>query len=132
MQHEQASGINFFQRYLTVWVLLCMIVGVAIGHFLPSVPAFLSTLQVDSISIPIAILIWLMIYPMMMKVDFQSVKAVGAVRRDEPRSSRDDRRRADGSPRYADARAHCQCEQAAFPQLNTAKNKPSVWMVYFL
>ena len=75
MQHEQASGINFFQRYLTVWVLLCMIVGVAIGHFLPSVPAFLSTLQVDSISIPIAILIWLMIYPMMMKVDFQSVKA---------------------------------------------------------
>lgn len=144
MQHEQASGINFFQRYLTVWVLLCMIVGVAIGHFLPSVPAFLSTLQVDSISIPIAILIWLMIYPMMMKVDFQSVKAVGrapkglfvtwhrAVRRDEPRSSRDDRRRADGSPRYADARAHCQYEQAAFPQLNTAKNKPSVWMVYFL
>ena len=79
MQHEQASGINFFQRYLTVWVLLCMIVGVAIGHFLPSVPAFLSTLQVDSISIPIAILIWLMIYPMMMKVDFQSVKAVGMV-----------------------------------------------------
>lgn len=44
MQHEQASGINFFQRYLTVWVLLCMIVGVAIGHFLPSVP-FLSTLR---------------------------------------------------------------------------------------
>lgn len=77
MQHEQASGINFFQRYLTVWVLLCMIVGVAIGHFLPSVPAFLSTLQVDGISIPIAILIWLMIYPMMMKVDFKSVKAVG-------------------------------------------------------
>ena len=77
MQHEQASGINFFQRYLTVWGLLCMIVGVAIGHFLPSVPAFLSTLQVDGISIPIAILIWLMIYPMMMKVDFESVKAVG-------------------------------------------------------
>lgn len=76
MQHEQAGGINFFQRYLTVWVLLCMIVGVAIGHFLPSVPAFLSTLQVDGISIPIAILIWLMIYPMMMKVDFKSVKAV--------------------------------------------------------
>lgn len=76
MQHEQV-GINFFQRYLTVWVLLCMVVGVAIGHFLPSVPAFLATLQVDGISIPIAILIWLMIYPMMMKVDFESVKAVG-------------------------------------------------------
>lgn len=77
MQHGQMSGINFFQRYLTVWVLLCMVVGVAIGHFLPAVPAFLATLQVDGISIPIAILIWLMIYPMMMKVDFESVKAVG-------------------------------------------------------
>ena len=46
MQHEQV-GINFFQRYLTVWVLLCMVVGVAIGYFLPSVPAFLATLQVE-------------------------------------------------------------------------------------
>ena len=132
MQHEQV-GINFFQRYLTVWVLLCMVVGVAIGHFLPSVPAFLSTLQVDGISIPIAILIWLMIYPMMMKVDFQSVKAVGrapkglfvtwhrAVRRDEPGRARDDRRRADRSPRHADPRTHRQCESAVLPQLNMAK-----------
>ena len=112
--------MSVFERYLTVWVLLCMVVGVAIGHFLPAVPAFLATLQVDGISIPIAILIWLMIYPMMMKVDFQSVKAVGrapkglfvtwhrAVRRDEPGRARDDRRRADGSPRHADARAHRQ------------------------
>lgn len=77
MEHESQTGISFFQRYLTLWVLLCMVVGVAIGHALPAVPAFLDTLQVMGISIPIAILIWVMIYPMMMKVDFQSIKAVG-------------------------------------------------------
>lgn len=77
MEHESQTGISFFQRYLTLWVLLCMVVGVAIGYALPAVPAFLDTLQVMGISIPIAILIWLMIYPMMMKVDFQSIKAVG-------------------------------------------------------
>ncbi|MDY4727627.1 MAG: ACR3 family arsenite efflux transporter [Megasphaera elsdenii] len=77
MEHESQAGISFFQRYLTLWVLLCMVVGVAIGYALPAVPAFLDTLQVMGISIPIAILIWVMIYPMMMKVDFQSIKAVG-------------------------------------------------------
>lgn len=77
MEHESQTGISFFQRYLTLWVLLCMVVGVAIGYALPAVPAFLDTLQVMGISIPIAILIWVMIYPMMMKVDFQSIKAVG-------------------------------------------------------
>lgn len=77
MEHESHAGISFFQRYLTLWVLLCMVVGVAIGYALPAVPAFLDTLQVMGISIPIAILIWIMIYPMMMKVDFQSTKAVG-------------------------------------------------------
>lgn len=77
MEHESQTGISFFQRYLTLWVLLCMVVGVAIGYALPAVPAFLDTLQVMGISIPIAILIWVMICPMMMKVDFQSIKAVG-------------------------------------------------------
>lgn len=67
MEHESQTGISFFQRYLTLWVLLCMVVGVAIGYALPAVPAFLDTLQVMGISIPIAILIWVMIYPMMMK-----------------------------------------------------------------
>lgn len=77
MEHESQTGISFFQRYLTLWVLLCMVVGVAIGYALPAVPAFLDALQIMGISIPIAILIWVMIYPMMMKVDFQSIKAVG-------------------------------------------------------
>ena len=71
------AGISFFQRYLSVWVLICMGAGILIGHFLPVVPAALSHLQVAGISIPIAVLIWVMIYPMMLKVDFQSIREVG-------------------------------------------------------
>jgi ACR3 family arsenite transporter len=71
------AGISFFQRYLTVWVFLCMILGILIGNFLPAMPEVLGRMQIAGISIPIAILIWIMIYPMMIKVDFQSIKNVG-------------------------------------------------------
>ena len=74
---NQSKGINTFQRYLSVWVLLCMAIGVLIGHFIPAIPATLGKFQISGISIPIAVLIWVMIYPMMMKVDFQSVKQIG-------------------------------------------------------
>lgn len=74
---EQKSEINFFNRYLSIWVFLCMVAGVLIGRFLPTVPIFLEKLNIAGISVPIAIFIWIMIYPMMMKVDFQSVKQVG-------------------------------------------------------
>lgn len=70
-------GISIFQRYLTLWVLLCMVLGVLIGKYLPAVPAFLNRFEYAKVSIPMAILIWLMIYPMMMRVDFQSIKNVG-------------------------------------------------------
>ena len=71
------SGISFFQRYLTVWVLLCMAAGVALGHYIPQAAAFLSRFEYARVSIPMAILIWVMIYPMMMKVDFNSVRDIG-------------------------------------------------------
>ena len=71
------KGISSFQKNLTWWVLGCMAAGVAIGHFLPAIPGFLNKLQIAGISIPIAVLIWVMIYPMMMKVDFQSVRQIG-------------------------------------------------------
>jgi ACR3 family arsenite transporter len=76
MNDEKNQGIGFFQRYLTVWVALCMIAGVLIGKFLPEIPTFLNQFEYAKVSIPVAILIWVMIYPMMMKVDFQSVKNV--------------------------------------------------------
>lgn len=74
---KENSGISFFQRYLSLWVLLCMAIGVLIGRFLSAIPDTLGALQIAGISIPIAILIWVMIYPMMMKVDFQSMKQIG-------------------------------------------------------
>ena len=74
---NQRKGINTFQRYLSVWVLLCMAIGVLIGHFIPAIPTAFGRLQIAGISIPIAVLIWVMIYPMMMKVDFQSIKQIG-------------------------------------------------------
>lgn len=76
-QEKVNAGISVFQKYLTVWVVLCMAAGVLIGKFLPQIPAFLNQFEYAKVSIPIAILIWLMIYPMMMKVDFQSIKNVG-------------------------------------------------------
>ncbi|MGH4036355.1 MAG: ACR3 family arsenite efflux transporter [Sphaerochaeta sp.] len=77
MKNKDTVEINLFQKYLSVWVAICMIVGIAIGKFLPGIPAFLNKFEYANVSIPIAILIWVMIYPMMMKVDFQSVKKVG-------------------------------------------------------
>lgn len=74
---NKSSGIGFFQKYLTIWVLICMAIGILIGKFIPSIPQFLNKFEYAQVSIPIAILIWLMIYPMMMKVDFKSIKNVG-------------------------------------------------------
>ncbi len=77
MSKQKSSGISFFEKYLTIWVIICMVVGVLIGRFVPVIPDFLGNFEVAQVSIPIAVLIWLMIYPMMMKVDFQSIKNVG-------------------------------------------------------
>lgn len=74
---KQNQGIGFFEKYLTVWVLLCMAVGILIGKFLPAIPSFLGRFEYAQVSIPIAVLIWLMIFPMMLKVDFKSIRNVG-------------------------------------------------------
>jgi len=72
---EKTAGkkISFFDKYLSVWVILCIGAGVAIGKYLPAVPDTLSKFEYANVSIPVAILIWLMIYPMMLKVDFTSI-----------------------------------------------------------
>lgn len=77
MKAATNPGISFFEKNLTVWVILCMVAGVLMGRFLPSIPDYLSRFEYAKVSIPIAVLIWLMIYPMMMKVDFTSIKNVG-------------------------------------------------------
>ncbi len=81
MSGESASPkrLAFFERYLTVWVFLCMIVGVAFGKVAPQLTGSLSKLefvQGSHVNAPIAVLIWLMIYPMMLKVDFTALGGI--------------------------------------------------------
>ncbi|SHI02210.1 arsenite transporter, ACR3 family [Clostridium collagenovorans DSM 3089] len=70
------KNISFFQKYLTFWVIICMLSGILIGKYIPALPNFLNKFEYANVSVPIAILIWIMIYPMMMKVDFQSIKNI--------------------------------------------------------
>lgn len=72
--------LNVFERYLSLWVGLCMVVGVVLGLSAPAMMQGLRGLEFGAgsqINVPIAILIWLMITPMMMKVDFGSIRNVG-------------------------------------------------------
>ena len=73
---SESKGIGFFEKYLSVWVTLCIITGILIGQWIPAVPETLGQWEYANVSIPIAVLIWLMIYPMMLKVDFRSVKNI--------------------------------------------------------
>ncbi|MDA3880926.1 MAG: ACR3 family arsenite efflux transporter [Prolixibacteraceae bacterium] len=69
--------ISFFDKYLTVWVALSIIVGIGLGYFAGDGIVVISSLEIANVNIPVAILIWLMIYPMMLQVDFTSIKKVG-------------------------------------------------------
>ncbi len=70
---KDSKEMSFFDRYLSIWVALCIVAGIAIGKLLPMVPETLSKYEYSNVSIPIAVLIWIMIFPMMLKIDFTSV-----------------------------------------------------------
>ncbi len=76
MTHEKKQ-IGFFEKYLTLWVALCIGAGILIGNFAGESVSILSSWEVFKVNIPVAILVWLMIYPMMLQVDFSSIKTVG-------------------------------------------------------
>jgi ACR3 family arsenite transporter len=67
------NGISFFDKYLSVWVAMCIVTGIFIGKVFPSIPLLLGKLEYYNVSVPVAILIWIMIFPMMLKIDFSSV-----------------------------------------------------------
>jgi ACR3 family arsenite transporter len=69
--------LSIFERYLSVWVALCIVVGTAIGRLSPALVGGLSRLEVSHVNLPIAVLIWLMIYPMMLRIDFAALRGVG-------------------------------------------------------
>ncbi len=68
--------MSFFEKYLSVWVLLCIGIGVAVAQFVPLVPATLGSWEYAHVNLPVAVLIWVMIYPMMLKVDFHALRGV--------------------------------------------------------
>jgi ACR3 family arsenite transporter len=70
---DASEGMDFFSRYLSVWVALAIVAGVALGQLAPAVPAALSRFEYAQVSIPIAILIWAMIFPMMAQIDFSAI-----------------------------------------------------------
>jgi ACR3 family arsenite transporter len=76
-ENQSGKGLNIFERYLTIWVALCIIIGIAVGQWLPAIPETLSEYEYASVSIPVAILIWFMIYPMMLQIDFTSIVNAG-------------------------------------------------------
>lgn len=68
--------MSIFERYLTVWVFLCIIVGIALGHFLPGLFGAISAMELSQVNLPVAVLIWLMIIPMLVRIDFAALGEV--------------------------------------------------------
>jgi ACR3 family arsenite transporter len=71
-----APAIGFFERYLTLWVALCIAIGIVLGRFLPSFFHAVAALEVAKVNIPVGVLIWVMIIPMLLKVDFRALGQV--------------------------------------------------------
>lgn len=72
------ASMGFFERYLTLWVALCIIAGIALGHMMPGVFQTVGRLEIAQVNLPVAVLIWLMIIPMLLKVDFGALHQVAA------------------------------------------------------
>jgi ACR3 family arsenite transporter len=66
----------FFERYLSLWVALCIVAGILLGRFLPAVFESLGAMEIARVNLPVAVLIWLMILPMLLKIDFRSLAEV--------------------------------------------------------
>ncbi|MEG0306744.1 MAG: ACR3 family arsenite efflux transporter [Clostridium sp.] len=73
IKENKGKGLGIFEKYLTLWVAACILVGILVGQVLPIIPETLGKFEYYNVSIPVAILIWLMIYPMMLKIDFLSI-----------------------------------------------------------
>jgi ACR3 family arsenite transporter len=75
---KKAAGaaMPFFERYLSLWVALCIITGILLGRFMPGLFESLGSMEVARVNLPVAVLIWLMILPMLLKIDFHSLSDV--------------------------------------------------------
>jgi len=75
-KRSAGAELGVFERYLTLWVALCIVAGIALGHFLPGAFRTLGGLEVAEVNLPVAVLIWLMIVPMLLKIDFAALHRV--------------------------------------------------------
>ena len=73
---HQRGSMSTFERYLTLWVALCIVVGIALGHFFPTVFHSIGSIEIAKVNLPVALLIWLMIIPMLVKIDFAALSRV--------------------------------------------------------
>ncbi|PIQ98689.1 MAG: arsenical-resistance protein [Nitrospinae bacterium CG11_big_fil_rev_8_21_14_0_20_45_15] len=73
---DQLPSLDFFERYLSLWVILCILTGITLGHFLPSPFQSLGQAEIFRVNIPMALLIWVMIVPMLLKVNFKTLHQV--------------------------------------------------------
>lgn len=69
--------MSAFERYLTLWVALCIVVGIALGHVMPGVFQAIGAAEIAKVNLPVAVLIWLMVIPMLLKIDFAALGQVG-------------------------------------------------------
>jgi len=81
---KQPKGLSFFEQYLSLWVILCIIVGIALGKLAPNVSTYLDGLAIyvneaPVVSIPIAVCLFFMMYPIMVKIDFTEVLKAGKI-----------------------------------------------------
>ena len=74
---SESEKMGFFERYLSIWVALCIVGGIVLGKVLGSSISVLSDMNIATVNIPVAVLVWLMIFPMMVQIDFSSIKDVG-------------------------------------------------------
>ena len=77
IMEKQEKKLNIFEKYLTLWVLLCIGAGIIIGKFVPQIAVTLDSMSVFQVSIPIAVCLFFMMYPIMVKIDFSEVINAG-------------------------------------------------------
>ncbi|WP_372432972.1 arsenic resistance protein, partial [Bordetella pseudohinzii] len=70
------SAMNGFERYLTLWVAVCIVAGIALGQFVPGVFQAIGRMEIAQVNLPVGLLIWVMIVPMLLKVDFGALGQV--------------------------------------------------------
>lgn len=75
-QEPAKPGMNLFERYLTLWVGLCIVAGIGLGHFIPELFQWIGGAEIARVNLPVAVLIWMMIIPMLLKIDFSALHQV--------------------------------------------------------